>query len=464
MRLIKPFHFWLIISAITATTNSFSMSNNNRHDPYPVYTSHDPHLFLSIRQREILRGNERFDAKKQRVSFSASPFGQNADRGRNFKQESYTSRDMSTQTAELGDLPCRWSMIPLVYGKTPKEAVLPPTLTAARDALFPGGQGLNDSGNIDPQELYGFFSIPAEYRKRGVRFEWNILFFNDFGLTAQTGFSDICFTVDKFTNKTVASDADQVKTKTLTEPNVNQYLMCKLKEITQEIGLNRESFNDCSIEDLRLSLFWRHLYEVNAHTEEWPHLMVIPYLVVGASIDTGDEKDPSSAFALPFGNNGHNALGFKAGINFDFTESIEIGAEGGLTNFFKSSFDNYFVPNHECQSGIYPFKTDVEIKPGHNIHFTGKLHAYHFIDKLSFYFQYLWLNHKKDEITLKCPDSAFKPEILEKKSNWKTQMANVGFTYDISPNIALGFLWQAPLSQRGTFRSTTVLFDFIATY
>ena len=67
------------------------------------------------------------------------------------------------------------------------------------------------------------------------------------------------------------------------------------------------------------------------------------------------------------------------------------------------------------------------------------------------------MEHHPDTITLKKHDPAFVPEELAKETGFKTMLANIGFTYDFSPNFTFGFLWQAPISQRNSYRSTTVM-------
>lgn len=186
--------------------------------------------------------------------------------------------------------------------------------------------------------------------------------------------------------------------------------------------------------------------------------------MVSGSVSPGKKINPRDVFAVPFGNNGHAAAGFSAGLNFDFMDTIEVGGEVGFTHFFERDICNLRVPTSEYQSGIFPFATDVTLKPSHNWHFGGKIAAYHFLDRLSLFFQYLIVDHCEDKIELKCPDPAFKPEILECLTNWKVKLVDIGVTYDISPNTGLGFLWQAPLSQKNAYRSTTVLFTFYATF
>jgi hypothetical protein len=48
-------------------------------------------------------------------------------------------------------------------------------------------------------------------------------------------------------------------------------------------------------------------------------------------------------------------------------------------------------------------------------------------------------------------------------SKWQSHVINVGFTYDISPNVALGFLWQAPVYQKSAYRATTLMGSVIVT-
>jgi hypothetical protein len=90
------------------------------------------------------------------------------------------------------------------------------------------------------------------------------------------------------------------------------------------------------------------------------------------------------------------------------------------------------------------------------------------------FFQFVVVHHQRDCISIKkgqtcCDGSAvntcgFRSDVLERRSAWSTKVGNLGLNYDISPNITLGFLWQAPLSQRGTYRSSTVMLSFNGTY
>jgi len=240
--------------------------------------------------------------------------------------------------------------------------------------------------------------------------------------------------------------------------------MDELKPIAKEINLNINNFHQFSIEEVRINGYWRHAIEINKNEEEWPEFLLIPYAQVSGSISPGKEKDANMAFAVPFGNNRFNSVGFNTGLNFDFFDTIEIGGDVGYTHFFQRNCMDLRVPNSCLQSGIFPFSTAVNYQPGDNWNFGGKIATYHFLGKLSMYFQYIWIGHAFDRICLVNPDSTFKPEALEKISDWKAQLINTGFNYDLSPNLGLGFLWQAPIGQRNVYKSTTVLFSFYATF
>jgi hypothetical protein len=251
----------------------------------------------------------------------------------------------------------------------------------------------------------------------------------------------------------------------VTVTDVQKYLMNRVCTIGNEIGFNIIEFNKCSVEDLHFNFYWRHAFEINPEpTPEWANFLLIPYFVARLTIPTGDKRNQNIAYALPFGNNGHYAFGFLGGLNLDFTETVEFGGEIGVTHFFRREFCDYRIPNNEFQQGIYPFSTGAIVQPGLNCHIALKLAAYHFLSMLSGFFQFVAVIHKADKIRVCNCDPAFKPHVLEKLSCWKSMIGNIGFDYDVSPNISIGFLWQAPLSQKNAYRSSTVMVGFNYSY
>jgi len=479
--ILLSFIIWLL-NLHTLHANLSSLAKN---DAYPMFSSLDPTMFLLGYEKLKYRNIEWANKKGRHASLAISPFAQNADKGKPIEgttritdlcvpevESGTTPTEEDSCNDALGDLTGRSGMIALIYGPLPKGTnQWPTTLQTAREQLFPDqvtidpNAVLDDPTKIDPLERFGYFSFPLKYRKRGVRFDIYLQFWDDIGLNIQTGVSSIQQTLQMAINVTDrVTDSEAEKFEPLTKDSVNEFLMEPFEIIAHEIGLDICNFQECSIEEIRLNLYWRHAYEVNKTNYDFPYLLIIPYLEVGGSTSPGKKKDPNKFFGLPFGNNEHPSVGLTGGINFDFIESIEVGGEVGFTHFFDKSFSNFRVPTNKFQTTIFPFTTDVKISPGLNWHFAGKIAAFHFVQNLSMYFQYVLAEHKNDDIKLKKNDPAFLPKFLEKTTGWKTKIANIGFNYDISPNALLGFLWQAPLSQRNTYRSTTILFTFNATF
>lgn len=466
-------NFIVLLILLQSTSLHAALSSLSKNDPYPVFTAQDPHDFLYTRAKLKLKEPEYAQYKFDRFGIGVSPFAQNANKGTDYKGDHFFPNVATPPPVpievELGDLVGRWSMVALLFGPIPQGRTLPPLLLNALNVLFPGMPpgSINDPTQIDPNQELGFFSIPMRYRKRGVRFDMSANIMCGFGLNLQAGVASMSQTVTAFVDLTCIpiSGCPFVFTET-TRTNIENTLMkdCLLHEIAHQIGVNLRNYDVVSVDEIRLNLFWRQAYELNKDMPHWPHVLVMPFFELSTSFSPGKTATTSHAFAAPFGNNGHTAVGFTAGMEFDFLDTIEIGAEVAVTHFFPRDFCNYRVPTSPCQIGIFPFATDVTVKPGLNWNFTAQMAAYHFLQNLSFYFQYVMVEHKKDEILLRCPDPAFLPEKAEQITNWKVKLANISMMYDISPNIGLGVLWQAPLSQRNAYQSTTIMLSFYATY
>ena len=199
-------------------------------------------------------------------------------------------------------------------------------------------------------------------------------------------------------------------------------------------------------------------------------------VVIGGSMDIASAIDPALAFALPVGNNGHRSWYARGGLSLDFYETVEVSIDVGYTSFNSKKHKNSYVPSNVYQSGIFPCKANLCIKPGSNFDFGLGFNSYHFLagtnqplDALSFYFQYRYMYHQEDQITIDqnstdCNATTyttaqlamFKPEQLENVSSFSVQVFNIGLNYDISPNMLIGFGVQIPYKRKGAFRSTTV--------
>jgi len=227
-----------------------ALTSKSKNDPFPLFTTLQPQEYLQTRIKDQLNGRTDEEDKLNHLGISITPFGQNADVGKNINGEE----------RNLGSLTDRWGMIGLLLGDLPTGQTLPSILTTARNVLFPGAPvGFDDETVMDPKQEFGFFSIPATYRRRGLRARFSVGLFEDLGIAVEVGASDINFTVTAFTYPPEATfpclDKDQYPN--LTNDNVQKYLMCKFKEISKEIGLNLCDFHKASIEDVRMHLYWR---------------------------------------------------------------------------------------------------------------------------------------------------------------------------------------------------------------
>jgi hypothetical protein len=481
----------------------FSWGTNARNDPFPMYTSRDPWEFLSYRERKLIEGFADEKGSPERVSISFSPFGQNANKARSlsatYKRIPGTSPtdgspaqcDVAgpgpcTQITfpatscfndiEIGDIDGRWNLLGLIAGAIPTGQSFPPVLAAAAQAICPNlapGQITSKDidfqptvpmagSNIDPK-TFGIASVPLKYRKRGIRWDLEAQICGDFGLQFQGGIVEISQVLNCSIVNLTGSLGDATSQcgncPVPSAQTIDCNLFDQLPEISKQINYDICDFTKVGVEDLYFSLYWRHLHNVNFYRDlSWSRLLVIPFFRVGGSVASGKAKDPSKAFSVPFGNNGHNSADVNAGINFDFVETVEIGAEAAVSHFFARDVCGFHLPNNEAQSGIFPFATTVRYQPGDTFYVAAKLAAYHFLDRLSFWLQWVFVHHREDHIGLINCDPAF---LTPKCPNtvWRVQLANIAFNYDISPSISMGLLWQQPLHVRNAYNSTTILFN-----
>jgi len=491
-----------------------SISSLAKNDPYPMFTTLDPHTFLQTAEK--LRIKEPFFAqeKNNAVEMSISAYGQTADRGRDPDGRKFVPGAMQRLTVsnscdtsscvdtclsnltcipekngfpvELGDISGRLNMIALMLGQVPSGKSLGSTLETAITQINP------DQSLIDPTQRLGCFSIPIRYRKYGIRFHMSLNLLAGLGINIRTGVANIdqrvgpwrdltcfannCCPGDTSTDCTPYQFAPTDAEFAELQRKIQTYLMKEVCPIAKELGLDICDFHETSLDELRVSLFWSKVHEINRERKDYPYVLVCPFAMLTASFSPVRELNTNRVFSAMFANNRHHALGADFGINFDFVETIEAGIEVGFTHFFGRNFCNYRTPNYDCQRVFFPFTTDVKISPGHNWHLAAKLAAIHFLDKLSFFFQFVTVNHTDDDITLRdcrtCLEScapgsqtsAFKPGALACNSAWRSNFANIAFNYDISPNMGAGFLWQAPLYQQNSYRSSTIMLGLYATF
>lgn len=162
--------------------------NLTRNDPLPLYSTKFPFAYLSTRQKA---GWMRFDYSytQPRFRVSASGYRQYANRARNDERN----------VIYLGDINGPWNMLAFFYDPKLRE-VLYKALDIDTSTLSEECKNLIEKAQYsDPNQEFGFFSVPLLYRKYGARFESELILIDDcfdaVGLMIQWGINDIRQTV-----------------------------------------------------------------------------------------------------------------------------------------------------------------------------------------------------------------------------------------------------------------------------
>lgn len=212
---------------------------------------------------------------------------------------------------------------------------------------------------------------------------------------------------------------------------------------------------------------------------DYSAFLFIPFISFNASLPTAKKLDRNKLFALPFGNDGHTGIGMDAGFDFDFYETIEFGMEAGFMRWSCKEISSLIdcgdnnqctsrwfrgmrLPTQQLQSGVFPFATTVQRRPGTNYHFSVVLSAFRFLCNLSGFAQFVFISHAEDKLfipdpAVNNPDNIFRLRQAECLSKFESRVFNTGLNYEISDNFSLGLLVQWPVDQRNAYRSTTYM-------
>jgi hypothetical protein len=196
MRLQKK--LWAFLPLLLASTSlvrsEFPMATNN--DPYPIYSSIYPYSYLATRQKaHLMQFEYAYPVDKFRISVSA--FGQFARR----------ARDPNRNVINIGDINGRWNMLGLFYDPPLRNQLFKvlglQNLETTNPECF---LNVTDPTRVDPNQEFGFFTIPIWYRKYGARFEGEMLIvdkcFYAIGVRVQWGISEVRQTVMRFDDLT----------------------------------------------------------------------------------------------------------------------------------------------------------------------------------------------------------------------------------------------------------------------
>ena len=334
------------------------------------------------------------------------------------------------------------------------------------------------------QQYFGAITWPAVYQKMGARFEFNLDLTKDFGLFLQGGVADLRYNTPGF------SGLSTLGTYTLPLPTPPTYVNAVYNQVIDvqggatppdklangatftewiddnytdlltSVGYDISNFQETRFEDFRAYLFVRHAFDMQApeqYKNRWGRIIFTPYLQIGCTLPTGQTKNYSQLLGLSFGNDGHMSAGATGGFMFDFEDAIEVGGEVGVTFFMPRTINDMPCPTHQLQRIVFPFKTDVTMQPGNNIHFSVCMNAYNFMENVNFYAMFRYVQHMEDKYTLVNANPNFHPEYLNENSMWNSQIFNLALSYTIHPGIQIGGAWQGSVNQDNARASQTLL-------
>lgn len=499
--------FFLVIGSFT-TVHSVNLTTLMDYDPAPIFNAANSYMppnahFHSYIKEKIKDSDDKSNRKL--MGFALSPFFARSIRAKDDTGVLYGD-DQSTDPVFLGMGNYAGSpyLLGMFLGNDPNgnniwsgntvstlAANLKSNLNdtawpdAFNEAFISGGGNLRNivtqdaslesifsAPYLNQDTLYfGAISWPATYQKIGMRFEFNFDFFKNLGIYVQGGVANLKYSTLKFpelttavpTNSTSGTDYFSDLTKNLVSssvPTITEWIDSNYNTLLESVGYSTKNFEEIRFEDLRAHIFVRHAFDMHPpihNKHKWNRMIFTPYLIAGLSLPTGHEKNYAQLQSLAFGNNGHSSVGATGGFMFDFEDTIEIGAELGITAFFENKFNNVPVPTHELQRVVYPFRTDITVQPGYNWHTSVTMNAYEFVNNVNFYFRYTFVTHTKDTISLQKANGNFKPEILENQSEWSSQLITTALDFAVHNMIHMGVAWQISIDQKNARAPQTVM-------
>lgn len=486
-----------LVLCSSISLNLFGYSKYSRSDPYPVYTAANPlgpyTYFADCEEAYTVR-------------FSGSYFRQTASKVGDY----HFGLSAGSEEVEIGNIYGPWNVLglfyPEVWSKCPTPTPNPGPSDPSSKALVVQNylkfvDNVCTDDDLDPyfdpyQKGYdsdkktGFFSVPIDYEKYGGRFELNVQSRLGFGIWGGLSAGQIR-QAPRFVDQTDYKDLPAA---------FGPKIMDNLPEMAEALCLSVDPYCRGGLDNVDIAIYLNPCFEFNRPgspcAESYPRCTFVPFIAFEYSPKTGSGRPLSELFSVGFGNNGHEGVGFDTGFALNFFETIELGFDGGFTSFSGKMYYNAPVPTSDLQSGIFPRKADLYIKPGNNFIFGATMTAFCFVDYFSVSVQFRYVNHAEDCIKiirtrpLSCyccpsngqgvpdftcpynlnnvinldgsfPDSAIDLDMLVQQSWWSSSMVNAALTYDISPRCQLGVLWQTPVRQRFAYRSTTLMGSII---
>ena len=508
MNSIKVARFCAAVAAVlfSSPVNGF-MSNNSRNDPYPVFTADsDMGPFTYLGECEPLQ-NARISASFFRQAANSMGLANLTPIYKSDRFATFTT----TSDVEIGDVYGPWNILALFYPEetasgTPatttqvqqyllglctgcSECTCGPGSCTAGETTEPGctttpellilRKYCNCPQTDDPKGRFGCMSVPILYRKYGGRFQIEVGTPYSVGVRAEGSFGR----VEQFAafNDLTSGATPASIYSTTDQAAVSKFIMNQFDDvITDALDLDVDNYCASDMDDIRFAIYWCHAFEANNKKDKdsyMPKLTFVPYIEFECAPLVTTARPYSTLFSVPFGNDGHKAIGVTAGFTINFIDMFTIGFDGGMTHFSKELHRCCPVPTNELQIGVFPRKADLMIRPGKNFSFGATIAAEYFWYNFSTWVEFRMVNHCCDDIALvnmvsvtnlpvptDYPVSNIMLDVLKDRSEWSSSFANIGLTYDFTDALSLGFFWQAPIRQRFTYRSTTLMGTIFGTF
>ncbi len=380
----------------------------------------------------------------------------------------------------------------------PYYRIGPEDLTAT-PPIFAGG--LTNEQNFASYSIpfatgvpWAYVTVPANYEKIGLRSQVNFDFPFGLGVSIKSGVVDAKQKVKRFVLDPVfqadimaaprptqtpqpppATDAEQTDARDLYESLFEPAI---LKKIAANLNLDISTYHKASMEDTHIQAYWHIPFDICDEKEEDVIVTIAPYFNIGLWIPTGQNFNQNKVFSIPTGNDGWYGITAECSIALDFPlvpkkdQHIQGNVGGGVLGFVEhKTISNYRIPSSALQSGLMiPWSTTVRKTPGLTWYFNASAKAENFIGNLSAYFDFVYTQHLKDQISLRETNpvrlAAFQNGIQTAINNswWKNQQVNGFLNYQIVPLLGIGGGFQAHISGTRVYRTLTLLGSIAFTF
>lgn len=242
-----------------------------------------------------------------------------------------------------------------------------------------------------------------------------------------------------------------------------------MKQILDELDINADPYNEWTLEDTYVAADFAYPFLFRA-LDGSDVLKVWPTISVGAWIPTSKKRkatDPRYLFRIPVGNDEHIGICIDGAINLDFKDMITFNIGVGATIFDKKAFNRFPIKNHPKQQGIIPWTAAVERKLGDTLCARAGMVANNFIEGASAFFEYTYVTHREDKITIVSADlkslhttnrdalNAFLDQVRE--TAWSCQELHCGMTYQVTQNFELGASFKAHVKGENVPKVKTIM-------